>query len=102
VTKEVSIADDLREENIPNMTLEQLRTLCTVKAMPIPLDDFADITEARAAVQDELQNLKLAEKKNKQVEPELTTETVPEEAETETVGDATITTAPVTDDELFG
>ena len=107
VSQAVSAADNLVEENIPTMTLEQLRTLCTIKALQVPLDDFANIAEARVAVRDELQNIKIAERKAK-IETALT-EDIPEpapapaeEAETETLkGGGTITTAPVTDDDLL-
>lgn len=109
VNRAVSAADDLSEENIPVMTLEQLRTLCTIKAMQVPLDDFADIAEARRAVMDELQNIKLAEAKAK-VQPteeveEIgapSTEVTEEVPETEELkGGGSITTAPVTDDDLL-
>jgi len=106
VNRAVSAADDLSEENIPVMTLEQLHTLCTIKAMQVPLDDFADIVEARRAVMDELQNIKLAEAKNK-VQPEEAAEEIStpepaEKAETEDLkGGGSITTAPVTDDDLL-
>jgi hypothetical protein len=104
VSQAVSAADNLVEENIPTMTLEQLRTLCTIKALQVPLDDFANIMEARTAVRDELQNLKLAERKAN-VSESAADEILPpaaEEAETETLkGGGSITTAPVTDDDLL-
>jgi hypothetical protein len=97
VTKAVDPAEDLDEKNIGTMTLEQLRTLCAIKAMPVPLDDFADIEEARIAVRNDLQNLKLAAKANI-AEP--AADTI-EEPEVEVIGEGTITTAPVTDDDLL-
>lgn len=98
VTKEVT-QTDLREENIATMTLEQLRSLCALRAVALPLDSFADISEARIAVRDELSNLKLAERKSTPT-PEV--DSIPEAPETETFGaEGTIMTAPVTDDELF-
>lgn len=100
-------AESLKEENIETMTLEQLRALCALKAVALPLDSFADVTEARKAVRDELQNLKLAERRANKQEPESEpafTQEYPEAPETETYGNANITTAPVTEgeDELFG
>lgn len=112
VTKEVDPSTDLREENIQNMTLEQLRTLCTIKAVPIPIDDFADIAEARKAVQDELQNLKLAEKKSRTApvetaeeaetaEDELPLESSADDREQVDFQEGSIATSKVDDDDLF-
>lgn len=99
VAKEMDAASDLREENIATMTLEQLRALCALRAVALPLDSFADINEARTAVRDELSNLKLAERKQSTApEPELT----PEAPEVETIGaEGSIVTSPVNDDDLF-
>lgn len=98
VTKEMATAD-LREEKIGEMTIEQLRALCALKAVSLPLDNFADIKDARIAVRDELSNLKLAErKKNPEPEPEPAAEA----PEVETIGaDGSIVTSPVNDDDLF-
>lgn len=106
VTKEIAVSSDLREENIPTMTLEQLRTLCAISAVAIPLDDFADIAEARKAVQDELQNIKLAQRKKSSSpalepneEPEAEPESQSEAPETEEYGEGTIQTSAVDPDE---
>lgn len=48
------------EENIKDMSLEQLRVVANLKGLVIPLDSFATVQDARQAVQDELDNMRLA------------------------------------------
>lgn len=50
----------LDESKIKEMSLEQLRTLVNLRGLAVPLDSFASIADARQAVQDELDNLKIA------------------------------------------
>lgn len=87
------------EDNIKEMSLEQLRVVANLKGLVIPLDSFATVQDARQAVQDELDNLRLALKEqDHENEPELD-EPAEEAPEDEEFKDGNIRTQKVDPEE---
>jgi hypothetical protein len=88
------------ESNVKEMSLEQLRVLANLKGLAIPLDGFASVHDARQAVQDELDNMRLAIKEQDH-ETDLSEESTAqdEERETEDYENGQIETSKVSPEE---
>lgn len=96
----------LDPSKIKNMSLSELQRFITMEGIPVPLNDFVDIDDARQAVSDEYDNVKKAEdvSEAKHTTETLDTRSDPEvggpEPDKEVVGDDGIKETHYTDPAL--